>query len=63
VAITYFEFSDDHRAKAQRTALPRIHRDFAEGALAEVLGRHWGRVSGCTAPTVSTKTLLTVARR
>jgi cell division protein FtsI/penicillin-binding protein 2 len=63
VAITYFEFSDDRRAKAKRTALPRIHRDFAEGALADVLGRHWGRVSGCAEPQVTTKPPLRVARR
>lgn len=47
VAVTYFEFADDRRAQAQRAALPRIHRDFAEGPFADVIARHWSRVSGC----------------
>ena len=49
VAVTYFEFADDSRARAERTALPRIHRDFAEGPLSAVLSRQWNRVSGCPA--------------
>jgi hypothetical protein len=52
VTVTYFEFADDHRAKAQRAALPRIHRDFAERGLTDVMSRHWDRVSGCTPPAV-----------
>jgi hypothetical protein len=48
VAVTYFEFADDRRAKSMHATLPRIHRDFAEGPLADVLGREWSRVSGCT---------------
>jgi cell division protein FtsI/penicillin-binding protein 2 len=55
VAISYFEFADDHRAKIQRSALPRIHRDFAEGAFADVMGRHWSRVSGCDTPSTPVK--------
>lgn len=47
VAVTYFEFADDRRAQMQRAALPRIHRDFAEGPFADVIARHWSRVSGC----------------
>jgi hypothetical protein len=58
----YFEFSDDHRAKANRPALPRIHRDFAETALAGVLARHWPGVSGCVEPS-TTKAPLTVAAK
>jgi hypothetical protein len=54
VAVTYFEFADDPRARAERTALPRIHRDFAEGPLSAVLSRQWGRVSGCPARVVMT---------
>lgn len=50
VAVTYFEFADDHRAKSEHAALPRIHRDFAEGPLADVLSRQWSRVSGCNEP-------------
>jgi hypothetical protein len=50
VAISYFEFADDHKAKAQRAALPRIHRDFAERGFTEVMARHWKRASGCTPP-------------
>ena len=50
VAVTYFEFADDHRAKSEHATLPRIHRDFAEGPLAEVLSRQWSRVSGCNRP-------------
>ena len=64
VAVTYFEFADDHSAKAQRTALPRIHRDFAEGPFAQVMSRHWSRVSGCDVPTATSKpTLSTVASK
>jgi hypothetical protein len=55
VAITYFEFAQDRRAKGQRAALPRIHRDFAEVPFADVMSRHWGRVSGCTAPVLPSK--------
>jgi hypothetical protein len=55
VAVAYFEFADDHKAKAQRAALPRIHRDFAERGLTAVLSRHWDRVSGCAAPAPSVK--------
>ncbi|HWH52573.1 MAG TPA: hypothetical protein VN651_13580, partial [Gemmatimonadaceae bacterium] len=53
VAVTYFEFADDPRARAERPALPRIHRDFAEGPLSAVLSRQWGRVSGCPAPSAT----------
>ena len=55
VAISYFEFADDRRAKSQRAALPRIHRDFAEGAFADVIARHCSRVSGCETPSATTK--------
>jgi hypothetical protein len=54
VAISYFEFTDDHRAKGQRVSLPRIHRDFAEGPFAQVIARHWSRVSGCDLPATPT---------
>src|SRR6185437_13159507 len=40
-------------ARAERPALPRIHRDFAEGPLSAVLSRQWGRVSGCPAPSAT----------
>ena len=63
VAVMYFEFSDDHRAKAGRPALPRIHRDFAETALASVLGRHWAAGSGCVEPTATGNVPLTVAAK
>lgn len=53
VAVTYFEFADDPRARTERAALPRIHRDFAEGPLAAVLSRQWSRVSGCPARVAS----------
>ena len=33
------------------------------GRLAEVLGRHWGRVSGCDEPQAAPKPPLRVARR
>jgi hypothetical protein len=55
VAITYFEFAEDHAANGRRVALPRIHRDFAEGAFTNVMSRHWGRVSGCTLPVAAPK--------
>jgi hypothetical protein len=58
VTVTYFEFADDHRAKAQRAALPRIHRDFAERGLTDVMSRHWDRVSGCTPPVPPVKPAL-----
>jgi hypothetical protein len=48
VAVTYFDFDDDaapHRA----TRLPPVHLEFARGAFAAVLARHWQRVSGCPA--------------
>ena len=63
VAISYFEFADDHRAKAERAALPRIHRDFAERGFANVMSRHWGRVSGCTPPASAKPALGTVASK
>jgi hypothetical protein len=63
VAVMYFEFSDDHRAKASRPALPRIHRDFAESALADVLDRHWPAVSGCVEQPSAGNAALTVAVR
>ena len=63
VAVMYFEFSDDHRAKANRPALPRIHRDFAETALAGVLARHWSGVSGCVDQSTTGNAPLTVAAR
>ena len=56
--LTYFEFADDHRAKAQRAALPRIHRDFAERGLTDVMSRHWDRVSGCAPPAPPVKPAL-----
>jgi hypothetical protein len=62
VAIMYFEFSNDRRAKANRPALPRIHRDFAESALADVLSRHWAPGSGCNDAGAG-RLPLTVARR
>jgi len=58
VTITYFEFADDHRAKAERAALPRIHRDFAERGLTGVMSRHWDRVSGCAPPAPPAKPTL-----
>ena len=58
VAVTYFEFAQDHQAKVQRVALPRIHRDFAERELTDVLSRHWARVSGCTLPAPAPKAAL-----
>ena len=63
VAVMYFEFADDNRAKAGRPALPRIHRDFAESALADVLARHWSAVSGCDQMPSSGNLPLTVAKR
>jgi hypothetical protein len=63
VAVMYFEFSDDRRAKANRPALPRIHRDFAESSLAGVLARHWTGVSGCVEPAVAGNVPLTVAAK
>lgn len=53
VAVTYFEFAEQRSTLNQesvRAALPRIHRDFAEGPLANVLSRHWMRLSGCDRP-------------
>jgi hypothetical protein len=63
VTVMYFEFDDDNRAKAKRPALPRIHRDFAESALADVFARHWSAVSGCNDPGTGGNLPLTVARR
>jgi hypothetical protein len=57
VAVTYFEFAEPRTAAIQgaaRAALPRIHRDFAEGPLADVLSRHWRRLSGCEQPPPAT---------
>jgi hypothetical protein len=57
VAVTYFEFAEQRTAAIQgaaRAALPRIHRDFAEGPLADVLSRHWRRLSGCEQPLPAT---------
>jgi len=62
VTVMYFEFADDKRAKAGRPALPRIHRDFAESALADVFARHWASVSGCN-DQGSGNIPLTVAKR
>lgn len=53
VAVTYFEFAEQPNNAVKglpRAALPRIHRDFAEGPFAEIMSRHWKRVSGCTQP-------------
>jgi hypothetical protein len=53
VAVTYFEFAEPVTRVSEgtvRAALPRIHRDFAEGPLAKVLSRHWNRLSGCDQP-------------
>jgi len=50
VAVSYFEFLDTWAAKRERVALPRIHLDFANGPFADVLGRHWTRLSGCATP-------------
>jgi hypothetical protein len=52
IAVTYFEFAP--RTGRRLATLPRIHRDFAEGPLAEVLGRHWGRLGVCPAAVRST---------
>jgi hypothetical protein len=50
VAVSYFEFLDTWAARRERVALPRVHLDFASGPFADVLGRHWTRLSGCATP-------------
>jgi hypothetical protein len=50
VAVSYFEFLDTWAARNERVSLPRIHLDFANGPFADVLGRHWTRLSGCVTP-------------
>jgi hypothetical protein len=55
-AVTYFEFADDFRPHSTQ-ALPPVHLEFAGAGLAEVIGKHWARVSGCTAPAANTKAM------
>jgi hypothetical protein len=50
VVVSYFEFADDWSSKREHVTLPRVHLDFATGPFAEVMGRHWQRVSGCATP-------------
>jgi hypothetical protein len=47
VAVTFFEFNE----REPHSALPRVHRDFAEGPFASVLGKHWNRVTHCSTAT------------
>lgn len=66
VAVTYFEFAEQRSAVipgAARVALPRIHRDFAEGPLANVLSRHWKRLSGCDQPPAAPTTVVSQKAR
>jgi hypothetical protein len=50
VAVSYFEFLDTWASRREQVSLPRVHLDFANGPFADVLGRHWKRLSGCVAP-------------
>jgi hypothetical protein len=50
VAVSWFEF---HDGVTRPSALPPVHLEFARGAFADVLQRHWDRVSGC--PTDATE--------
>ena len=58
VAVSYFEFVDTWASRRGRVSLPRVHLDFATGPFADVLGRHWTRVSGCAKPSANRRPAL-----
>ena len=51
VAVSWFEF---HDGVARPSSLAPVHLEFARDEFADVLARHWERVSGCASPGAGT---------